>query len=111
MNVPPSAAGGPWLTVMVTTLLPLELLTPELLLLELPLLEPLPVEPLAPEPAGPVGPVGPVGPAGPGGPAGPVTLCDPASSETSDDGWQAARESIARVSAAILYQVSNISRP
>jgi hypothetical protein len=83
----------------------------EPLLLELPLLEPLPVEPLAPEPAGPVGPVGPVGPAGPGGPAGPVTLCDPASSETSDDGWQAARESIARVSAAILYQVSNISRP
>ena len=52
MNVPPSAAGGPWLTVMVTTLLPLELLTPELLLLELPLLElllvELPLEPVEP---------------------------------------------------------------
>jgi hypothetical protein len=83
----------------------------ELLLLELPPLELPPLEALAPEPGGPVGPVGPVGPAGPGGPAGPVTLCDPASSETSDDGWQAARERLASAIAAILYQVSNISRP
>jgi hypothetical protein len=73
LNVPPIAAGGPALTVTVTTLLPLEPPTPELLpelllllellLLELPpkppllelllVLEPLPVElPLELEPLG-----------------------------------------------------------